>query len=102
MLRAERVGIGLQRHQLARARLDLVFVKSALSDPRDEQLPDAAFPAQPHWMTTTIPPVEVGDDADSARIRRPNREAHSIDAGDPHRMSAELLIGAQMRAFGQQ
>src|SRR5438093_8391913 len=88
------VGIGLQWHQLARTRLDLVFVERAFFQTGNEQFPDAAFLPQPHRMPTPVPPIEVADDTHPARIGRPNAESHAIDALYFHWMGSELFISA--------
>jgi len=67
-----------------------------------EDLPDAALAAQPHHVPPAVPLVEVADHRDPARIRRPDREGHAAHAVDLAQVGAELLVGPQVRALGQQ
>ena len=42
--------------------------------PRDEQLPDPGAAERPHRVGPPVPEVEVADEADAARVRRPDGE----------------------------
>jgi hypothetical protein len=53
-------------------------------------------------MAAAIPPVEVADDGDALRIRRPDREMRAMDALMRHHMRAEHGPEVPMRAFAHQ
>ncbi len=98
----EREGIRLERHDLPRARLDLVLVERARLQTRDEQLPYAALVAKPHGVAAPIPVVEGPYDAHASRVGRPHRERDAANALELARMRAEPLVGAKIPAFGEQ
>src|SRR5688572_29852169 len=60
--------------------LDLELVAGAGVEAGHEKLPHAALVAQAHRMAAPVPIVEIADDADPARVRRPHRET---EAGHP-------------------
>ena len=98
-----RIGVGLLRQQLPVARQQLELVARARGHAGQEDLPHAAFAAQPHRMAAAVPVIEVADHADAHRVGRPHREAaagHAIASRAGRR--AEDLEGAQVRAFAQQ
>jgi hypothetical protein len=101
-LEGERVGIGLGGQGGGGGGEDLELVAGVRGDPGDEELPDAVAGVQAHRMHAPIPAVPVADHADPARVGRPHREGHAVDAGQAHRMGAELLEHAQMRALAEQ
>jgi hypothetical protein len=88
--------------QLALRRQDLELVGIAHRHVRREDLPHAAFAAQPHHVTPAVPVVEVADHRHAARIRRPDREGHALDAVHLAQVRAQALPGPQVRALGQQ
>ena len=53
-------------------------------------------------MHAPVPVVEVADDADAGRVRRPDREVDAFDAADRHRMGAELVVDAGVVAFAEE
>ena len=53
-------------------------------------------------MDAAVPAVEVADDADPDRVRRPDGEMHAGDAADLQRMRAELLVDAGVVALAEQ
>ena len=67
----------------------------------NEYLPDAGDMTQAHRMATAVPGVELADHAHPARIRRPDREAHAIHAGDRAQVRAEHGVGPRMAAVAQ-
>ncbi len=71
-----RVGIGLDKDFRRVAVTDLVFVKRALTQSRDEQFPHAAHPMCRHLVRAPVPAVEVAHHAESFGIRRPAGETH--------------------------
>ena len=74
----ERVGVGLQQ-QLMVLGQDLVLVTRTGSDGGKEQLPDPGRSDRAHRVQAAVPRVEVADDADRARGRRPHRERGAGD-----------------------
>ena len=102
MLGREGERVGLERQELAVRALDLVLVDLAAPEPRQEQLPDAAFDALSHRMAASVPAVESADHRDPLGIRRPDQEGRAGDALQGHRMGAELLVEAEVAALGHQ
>ena len=97
--RAESERVGLERQALAARADDLVFVRPAGAYARHENFPDAGVDAATHRMAPAVPVVEVADHRHAARIRRPDREMHTVGALVRYRMRAELVEQAQMRAL---
>ncbi len=54
--------------------LNLELVERALADAWNERLPQAAAPTGAQRMRAAVPAVEVADDRDAARVRRPDDE----------------------------
>ncbi len=102
MLGREGKRVGLERQELALRPLDLVLVDLAAPEPRQEQLPDAAFDALSHRVAASVPAIESADHRDPLRIRRPDQEGRALDALEGHRMGAELLVEAEVAALGHQ
>ncbi len=98
--RAERVG--LQGQEFAVAADDLVLVDGPLADPRDEDFPQAAVDAPAHLGPAPIPGVEVAHHRHPPRVRGPHREVHALGPLVLHRMSAQPLVKAKVRALHQQ
>src|SRR5258708_20747464 len=46
---------------------------------------------QPHRVAAPIPAVEIADDGNAARVRRPNGKTHAWHAIHHHRVRAEAL-----------
>ncbi len=46
---------------------------------------------QPHWVAAAVPGVEIADNGNAARVRRPNSKAHPRHAIHHHRVRAEAL-----------
>ena len=72
--------VGLERQQRALRADDLVLVDRAVAERRDEDLPDAGVHALAHRVAAAVPAVEVADDRDAPRVRRPHREVHARGA----------------------
>ncbi|MNC97226.1 hypothetical protein D3C83_148200 [compost metagenome] len=53
-------------------------------------------------METTIPTIEVTDDAHTCRLRRPNRERHAVDSAHLPYVSAELVVDLFMLSFAKE
>src|SRR5258705_12118438 len=70
---------------------DVELVARAFGDAWDEQFPDTGTVAQPHRMTARIPRIEIADDRDPARVRRPHRKASAAYAVNRHHIGAERL-----------
>ena len=84
------VRVGFVGQNAAVPGANLVLVAGPGFQARDEQFPDAAFTAQAHRVAAAVPGVEVADDADALRIRRPDGEGDALDAVDLAQMRAEL------------
>jgi hypothetical protein len=55
----------------------------------------------PHGVAASIPAIEIADDADRARIRRPDRECHAPGLRNALHMGAESMPSLQVVAFGE-
>ena len=93
--------IRLKRQQRAGAADDLVFVFVAGARAGHEDLP-IAIAAHAHGVAPSVPEIEVADDADALRIRRPHHESHALDAVQHQGMGAELVVEAQVIAFAEE
>src|SRR3954452_22473944 len=67
-----------------------------------ENLPETAGVPPPHRHAPAVPAVEVADETDPLRVRRPDRERYALDALMHDRVRAELLIAREMVALDQQ
>ena len=95
-MEGERVAL---QAQAAVLRPDLELVLRSLLDAGDEQLPDPGRAERAHRMQAPVPGVEVADDRDRARVRRPDREG---GAGDPVQLAdvrAEPLVEVLVAAL---
>ena len=70
---------------------DLVFVFVAGAGAGHEDFP-VAVAAHAHGMAAAVPAIEVADDADAPRVRRPDHEGDAVHAVHLHRMRAELVV----------
>src|SRR5215475_11705978 len=61
----ESVGVGFLSQVPVIAAADLELVHFPLAEIGDEKLPDAGRSAISHWVTSTVPVIEVADHADS-------------------------------------
>ena len=59
-------------------------------------------PSDAHRVRAAVPAVEVADDADALRVRRPDREVHAVGVADAHRVRAELVVDAGVVALAEQ
>ena len=96
------IRIGLQRQQSAIGADQLVFVEMPRAQPGHENLPQTAGVTPPHRHAPAVPVVEVADEADPSRVRRPDRERDALDALMHDRVRAELLIAGEMVALDEQ
>ena len=78
---------------------DLVFVDRADRQFGHEDLPEAAVDALAHLAAAAVPVIEVADDRDARRVRRPNREEHAVDAFVTDELRAEPSVELPMRAL---
>ena len=58
--------------------------------------------AQPHRVAPRIPGVEVANDRDRARIRRPDGKPHAVHAVDRHDAGAKVRRQLEMPPFVEQ
>src|SRR5262245_3919625 len=99
-LRSFGLRVRFQRQQLAVSANNLVFVKMTGTQPGYEQLPEAADISHRH--PSAVPIIEIPDDADAARIWRPDRKGNAIDALVYQRMCSELPVAREMVALRKQ
>jgi hypothetical protein len=76
---------------------NLVLVEGPWSDSRNEQLPDPRAPERAHRQEPTVPAIEVADDADALRVRRPDGERRARRAVDGAHLRAERLPEPSVR-----
>ena len=100
-LGGKRERIGFHRQMLAVRFDDIELVMIADAGLRNEQLP-IADAAHAHRMTSSVPEIEIADDADALGVRRQHHEGHAVDAVERHRMRAELVVDPLMGAFAEQ
>ena len=81
---------------------DFVFVKFALPDAGNENIPDAAGRMFAHNVDTSVPIVEAADDGNTLGIRRPDGKTYAGHAVHRHRMRTEFFIHVKMGAFGKE
>ena len=79
-LGAKAVGIGFERQDRTIRRDDLVFVNRAFVELGREEFPNAGGAARAHQVHAAVPAIEVADDADAARARRPDGKVHAAHA----------------------
>ena len=68
-------------------------------DARDKALPDPRRPARVEVVRGVIPSVEVADDGDTARARRPNGEVDALDALVFEYVRAEVVVQIVVAPF---
>ena len=98
----EPVRIGLEQQLAVQRRSDLELVVLPRRHAGNEDLPDARRPEAPHRMHAAVPPVEVADDADALRVRRPDAEVRALCITDAHQVRAELVVDAGVLALREQ
>src|SRR6267378_3621175 len=81
---------------------DFEFVMGADADARHENFPYAGRTQGAHRMAAPIPLVEIADDANPLRIRRPNRETSPGHPIDRAQLRAELIINAPFVALAKE
>ncbi|OIQ79884.1 hypothetical protein GALL_383660 [mine drainage metagenome] len=101
-LEAEAVRVGLDHGVAAVAVADFELVQAAHGQFRDEHFPHAARAERAHGVDAAIPAVEVADDADALRVRRPQRKTNPGDAFALVGVGAQHVVGAQQPAFAEQ
>src|SRR5580765_4616831 len=80
---------------------DFELVVRALSHARDEDFPNAGRPERPHLVKPPVPIIEISDDADPLRIRRPNGEAGAMHTVNGSQLRAEFVINAPLIPFAE-
>src|ERR1700738_2467122 len=85
-----RLRVRLERQELAVGAQDLVLVEMPGAQAREEQFPEAADISHRH--SPAIPSVEVSDDADPVRVRRPHRKGDTLDPLLYERMRSKLAV----------
>ena len=80
----------------------LELVELADTDVRHEELPHARGTHRSHRQEAAVPAVEVADDPDAARIRRPDREAHAGGALVRPGMGAQHVVQPLVRSLGDE
>ena len=93
--------IGLEDRQAIGAD-DLELVGIADAEIRDEDFPIPARAQRPHRVHASVPGVEVADHADAFRIRRPDREVHTVADAMGDAAGAQLLERLEVRALAEQ
>src|SRR2546423_4118823 len=74
----------------------------AFARSRQEQFPDTAAEQTTHRVYPAIPAVEIADDADALRVRRPDSDIHASCIANRAKMRAELFVELLMIALGKQ
>jgi hypothetical protein len=80
----------------------LEFVVRAHAQAGKENFPDPRRAEQPQGMKPPVPMVEIADDADALRVRRPNGEAGAGQAVNHAPLRAEFFIKAAFVALAEQ
>ena len=71
--------------------LDFVLIDVARADTRNKEFVDPGL-QKIHLIYSSVPVIEVSDNADTDRIRCPDCEVNTTDAVDFYRMCTQLLI----------
>ena len=79
MLRTKAHRVGFLGQSLTMLADQIVFVALSVCCSGDKQLPDARTASGPHWMPTRVPMIEIPDNRDLLRVRRPDGKMRSID-----------------------
>src|SRR5256885_1923039 len=74
----------------------------AFADIGKEQFPNTAAEQAAHRVDPAIPAVEIADDADPLRVRRPDGEVNALGVADLAKMSAEVFVKLVVIPFGKQ
>ena len=99
-LEAERVRF--ERQQRAVRVQELELIDRSDRQFRNEDLPQAAVEAPTHLTAPAVPSVEVADDGNTRRIRRPYRKQHAVDAFVTGELGAKPAVELAMRALPHQ
>ena len=97
----EAVRVGLE-DDVSVSAADLVFVKRALADAGNENLPDARGAEGAHLVEAPVPAVEAADDADALGVGGPHGEAGSRHAVQDAELRAELFVNPPLVAFAEE
>ena len=96
-LEAERVRF--QRQQRAVRVQKLELINRADRQFRNEDLPQAAVEAPAHLTAPAVPLIELADDRNTCRVRRPDRKQHAVDALVSDELGAKPAVELPMRAL---
>ena len=99
-LEAERVRFQRQQRPVRVQKLELVDRSDRQF--RDEDLPQAAVEAPAHLAAPAVPPVEVADDGNTRRVRRPDGEQDAVDTLVADELGAKPPVELAMRSFPHQ
>ena len=84
------------------ARTDFIFIECAVSEVRNEELPEPGGSAIRHGVAAAIPLVEVAHDTDSQGVRCPDDKMHSSDPLHGPEMGPHCLVGFEEGALGKE
>src|ERR1700721_1785503 len=94
----ERVGV---QFDAAMRVANLKFIVRALPHTGDENLPDTRRPEQAHGMKSSIPVIEIANDADALRIGRPNGKAGPGNSVNHAELGAEFFVNFSLVALAE-
>ena len=100
-LAGKTVRVGFESDLIAHPGKNFEFINLAVFQRRDKNLPDPAGAAPAHGVHPAVPEIEISDDADALRVRRPHREMDAADAADFADMRAEFFVLQIMGAFAK-
>ena len=78
------------------------FVMRADADARNEYFPDAGRAEQSQGMKPSVPLVEIANDADALRVRRPDGEAGAGHLVNHAQLRAEFFVNTAFIALAEQ
>ena len=96
---SERISL---HHDVAVRVANFEFVERALAHAGNENLPHARSAETAHRMKAPVPVIEIADDTDALRIRRPDGEARAGHAIDHAQLRAELVVDLPLIAFAEE
>jgi len=97
----ESAGIGLLRQKQAVGPKQFKFIIRANGHSGDENLPNPSAVAAAHGVTAAVPVVEIADDTDPRRVRRPHGKSNALHPVDHTRLGAQYFIELDVITFGK-
>lgn len=82
--------------------MNLKLVEHTEAKIRNEQLPNSRLRQPPHLMNAPVPVIEVTNDADTRRMRRPHRKRDAFHGPDLRHVRAEFVVDLFVPALGEQ